>query len=123
MFRNFEQVTSRDLSGMSAAEFDGLHFGAIRLDRHGTVKAYNDWEAALARRDKGTVLGKNFFTDVAPCTDVAAFRGRLDRLALSGDKSYVFDFDFEFPWGKRKVRIRFLVESDDERWVFVTDVT
>lgn len=123
VFKNFEQVTSLDLSKMSSSEFDGMPFGAIRLDHHGIVKAYNRWEANLARRDKEGVLGKNFFTDIAPCTDVAAFRGRLDRLATSGDKSYVFDFDFLFPWGKRKVRIRFLVESNDERWVFVTDVT
>jgi photoactive yellow protein len=121
--RNFEQVSSDDLQGLSAEEFDALPFGAILLDARGIVRAYNRWEAALARREPEAVLGKSFFLDVAPCTDVAAFHGKLDELARSGRGSYVFDFEFAFPWGRRMVRIRFLVESSDERWVFVTDVT
>jgi len=123
VLRNFEQITSQDLEGLSLTDFDTMPFGAILLDRHGVVKTYNRWEANLARRDPSSVLGKNFFTEVAPCTDVAAFRGRLDELANSGEASYVFDFEFKFPWGERRVRIRFLIESADERWVFVTDVS
>jgi photoactive yellow protein len=121
--KNFEHVTSSDLAAMSPDEFDGMAFGVIQLDRHGVIKAYNRWEATLARRSASTVLGRNFFIEVAPCTNVAGFRGHLDRLAATGQGSYVFDFEFLFPWGKRLVRIRFLVESVDERWVFVTDVT
>ncbi len=121
--KNIEQVTSSDLKELSSGEFDNLPFGVIQLDREGMVKTYNRWEATLARRNPDGVLGKNFFLEVAPCTNVASFRGHLDRLAATGQGSYVFDFDFLFPWGKRLVRIRFLVESVDVRWVFVTDVT
>jgi photoactive yellow protein len=121
--KNFEQVSSNDLAAMSPDEFDGLAFGVIQLDRDGVIKAYNRWEATLARRSASTVLGRNFFLEVAPCTNVAGFRGHLDRIAAAGKGAYVFDFEFLFPWGKRLVRIRFLVESVDERWVFVTDVT
>jgi photoactive yellow protein len=120
--KNFEQISSRDLRGMAAGDFDAMPFGAIQLDREGTVLAYNRWEATLARRDPTSVIGKNFFRDIAPCTDVAAFRGRLDALAERGETSYVFDFDFAFPWGRRRVRVRFLIDGD-ARWVFVTDVT
>jgi photoactive yellow protein len=120
MQKNIEQITSSDLAQLNSAEFDALPFGMIRLDRVGTVRAYNVWEAKLARRDPKDVVGQNFFVDVAPCTNVASFRGKLDALAESGENTYIFDYDFKFPWGTRRVRIRFVVESMDERWVLVT---
>ncbi len=58
---------------------------------------------------------------VAPCTDVASFRGRLDALAHKGGGTESFDFDFLFPWGKRSVRIRLLVNRE-ARWVFVSEM-
>lgn len=122
MLKNIEQLTSRDISSMSPAEFDAMPFGMIRLDQAGVVKAYNRWEAQLARRNVNDVVGKNFFTEIAPCTNVAEFRGKLDELVATGGKTYVFDYDFQFPWGTRRVRVRFVVESDDERWVLVTNV-
>jgi photoactive yellow protein len=121
MLKNIEQITSQDISNMSPAEFDAMPFGMIRLDRTGTVKAYNQWEAQLARRKVTDVVGKNFFTEVAPCTNVTEFRGKLDELAKTTDKTYIFDYDFRFPWGTRRVRVRFVVESADERWVLVTN--
>jgi len=120
-FLDFQEPNLKDLRGIPREQFDALPFGVIQLDRDGTVKTYNRWESELARRKVETVIGKNFFRDVAPCTDVAAFRGRLD--ALPPGSSYVFDFEFDFPWGRRAVRVRFHIESADERWVFVTDVT
>jgi photoactive yellow protein len=122
MLTNIEQITSQDLADISPADFDTMPFGMIRLDRHGIVKTFNEWEAKLARRVAQDVIGKNFFKDVAPCTDVADFRGKLDELAASGEKTYIFDYEFLFPWGIRRVRVRFVIESDDERWVLVTNV-
>jgi len=123
MHTNIEQITSQDLADTSPSEFDAMPFGMIRLDREGTVKTYNQWEAKLARRKPQDVIGKNFFTDVAPCTNVAEFRGKLDELAATGNKTYLFDYDFPFPWGTRPVPVRFVVESPDKRWVPGTNVT
>lgn len=117
----FEHVTLTELRGLSSDGFNELAFGAILLDRHGVIRSYNRWESQMARRRPESVIGKNFFLDVAPCTDVSTFRGRFDGMELGS--THVFDFAFDFPWGRRCVRIRFLVESDDDRWVFVTDVT
>lgn len=117
-----ERLTSQDLANMSPAEFDAMPFGMIQLDREGIVKTYNMWESKLARRDPKDVIGKNFFTEVAPCTNVAAFRGKLDELLLTQTKSYIFDYEFSFPWGQRMVRVRFVIESPNERWVLVTNV-
>ncbi len=121
MLSNIEQVTSQDLVQKSAAEFDAMPFGMICLNRAGIVTIFNEWEATIARRAAKDVIGKNFFTDIAPCTDVAEFRGKLEQLAASGEKTYIFDYNFLFPWGNRRVRVRFVIESNDERWVLVTN--
>jgi photoactive yellow protein len=120
---DFERLSSQELLGMTKGAFDSLPFGAIKLDRKGVVREYNHWEAELARRKVASVIGKSFFRDIAPCTDVAAFRGRLDAIRPGDPGPHLIDFTFAFPWGHRAVRIRFLVESEDDRWVFVTDVT
>lgn len=122
MLDPIETLTSQDIAKMSQTEFDSMPFGMIRLDQHGVIKAYNAWEGRLARRDPKEVIGQNFFTDIAPCTNVASFRGKLDELANTHSKGHVFDYKFAFPWGTRKVRVRFVVESPDERWVLVTSV-
>ena len=122
MSDRIERLTAQDLTQLSAAEFDAMPFGMIRLNRQGVIKAYNQWEAALARRSVHEVIGKNFFTDVAPCTNVAEFRGKLEELFQSPTKTHIFDYNFAFPWGVRRVRVRFVVESADECWVLVTNV-
>ena len=62
---------------MSEGELDKLPFGAIQLDRTGIILSYNRTEANLTGRDPRRVIGRNFFTDVAPCTNVKEFAGRF----------------------------------------------
>jgi len=56
---------------------DELPFGAIVIDAKGTILEYNEYERRLAHLERAAVVGKNFFRDVAPCTGVQAFEGRL----------------------------------------------
>lgn len=115
-----EELTGERLARMTAAEFDALPFGAIRLDADGRVVGFNVAEARLARRRPEATLGRLFFEDIAPCTNTEAFRGRLDSLARAGEGTETFDYVFEFPWGIRQVRIRLMVLPDHSRWVFVS---
>ena len=66
------------LNKMSPKDIDKLAFGAIELDKNGIVLKYNAAEGAITGRDPGTVIGKNFFRDVAPCTAKPAFKGVFD---------------------------------------------
>lgn len=111
-----------DLSALSAAEIDSLPFGFIALAPDGTVRKYNRFEADLSRKDPQEVLGKNFFRDVAPCTQVHEFEGRFRELvARPADEipALTFDFEFRFRHGAQKVRIAFL-RSPLESEVIVT---
>ena len=99
-----------DLSALTAAEIDALPFGYIALAPDGTIRKYNRYEADLARKDPQEVLGRSFFREVAPCTQVQEFEGRFRELAsgAAADPSLTFDFEFRFRHGVQKVRIGFV---------------
>jgi photoactive yellow protein len=96
-----------DLSQLSAAEIDARPFGYIGLTPEGTVRKYNRYEADLARRDPQTVLGRNFFREVAPCTQVQEFEGRFRDFAAGriAEPTLSFEFTFAFRHGEQRVRI------------------
>ncbi|HEX6160995.1 MAG TPA: PAS domain-containing protein [Thermoanaerobaculia bacterium] len=107
---------------LTAEELDRLPFGAIQLDPNGFVLAYNHTEELISGRKREDVVGKNFFTDVAPCTRVrkfyGAFQNGVDRKTLNE----VFDFTFRFPGAPRDVRIRMIYSGSPRPavWIFVT---
>ena len=101
---------SEQLIGLSSHEIDQLPFGYIALDAQGSILKYNRYEAELARLDQQSVLGKNFFTEVAPCTQVKEFEGRFREFAAgrTGSTTLSFDFVFKFRHGAQNVRIGFI---------------
>ena len=66
------------LSKMTDAQLNKLAFGAIELDAAGKIIKYNAVEGAITGRDPKAVIGKNFFTEVAPCTNRPEFKGVFD---------------------------------------------
>jgi photoactive yellow protein len=74
-----ESKLTSEIDGLTDDEIDGLPFGAIQLDTDGKILKYNMYEAGMAGLDRGSVIGKNFFSEVAPCTAVQEFYGRFQR--------------------------------------------
>ncbi|MEO1086166.1 MAG: V4R domain-containing protein [Acidobacteriota bacterium] len=111
-----------DLSHLTSASIDSLPFGYIALSPDGTIRKYNRYEADMARKDPAEVLGKNFFRDVAPCTQVRDFEGRFREFVageLGEESTLSFEFVFAFRHGEQRVRIGF-VRSPLEQEVIVT---
>ena len=101
------------LSAIYRKQLDELPFGVIELDENGTVTAYNRAEAALAQTSVEKVLGRNFFTEVAPCTAVKEFEGRFRRFVHSDEKLESFTFTFSFRDGPVGVEI-FMLHCDEQ---------
>lgn len=68
---------SINIDHMSDAEVDSLPIGAIKVTTDGTIIFYNETESKLSGRKAKRVIGKNFFRDVAPCTNMPGFFGRF----------------------------------------------
>ena len=104
---------------MEEGELDALSYGAIQLDGTGKILKYNRRECELSNKEKASVLGRNFFIDVAPCASVPTFYGRfIEALAV---KKLQETFEFEFTsWPVRqRVAVTMLYSSRTETvWIF-----
>jgi photoactive yellow protein len=108
---------------MREEELDNLPFGAIQLDMSGNVLKYNDFESRLAGLKKENAIGKNFFTEVAPCTNVKEFYGRFKDGVEKKRLHEKFRYHFAFKRNPMDVTVT-LFYSDISRsiWVFVRPV-
>jgi len=103
-------------------QLDELPFGAIQLDEDGKVLAFNQHEANLTGRSPKDVIGKNFFEEVAPCTNVQEFAGRFKQGVQSGQLHAVFPYLFDFKMDPRQVWVTlFYSDATGTAWVFVRE--
>jgi photoactive yellow protein len=77
----------------------------------------------LVGRDPLSVRGKNFFTQVAPCTNVVSFAGvYLDGVA-QGQLLEKFEYRFDFKMAPIKVSINLTFRADQQAgWVLVRKI-
>ena len=108
------------LNRMAEKDIDKLAFGAIELDRTGTVLRYNAAEGAITGRNPAAVIGKNFFRDVAPCTSKPAFKGVFDAGVRDGDLNTMFEYVFDYQMKPTKVKVHMKKAlSGGNFWIFV----
>ncbi|MDY7093879.1 MAG: PAS domain-containing protein [Acidobacteriota bacterium] len=120
--KTIDRAVIEEVQSMSEEALDDLPFGAIRLDREGTILAFNDHESQLTGRSRSQVLGKNFFTEVAPCTNVQDFAGRFREGVRQGELHAVFPYLFDFKMKPRNVWVTlFYSRGTDSAWVFVRE--
>ena len=111
-----------NINRMDEQELDTLPFGAIRLDHDGRILSYNAAESKLTGRDKSKVIGRNFFRDVAPCTNVQAFAGRFREGIAKKEMHVIFPYRFDFEMAPRDVTVTlFYSKETDSAWVFVRE--
>jgi photoactive yellow protein len=108
------------MSKMAKGDIDKLAFGAVQLDSKGTIIQYNAAEGQITGRDPKSVIGKNFFTDVAPCTNTKGFRGVFDAGVRAGDLNTMIEYTFDYEMKPTKVKVHMKKALiGDSYWVFV----
>lgn len=108
------------LGTMTEVEINRLAFGAVQLDAAGKILTYNAAEAGITGRAAATVLGKNFFRDVAPCTNSPAFKGVFDEGVKAGNLNTIFEYVFDYNMAPTKVKIHMKkAMSGNSFWIFV----
>ena len=108
------------LRDMSDAQIDDLPFGAIELGPDGTIRRFSAVESEITGRNPEDVIGKNFFRDVAPCTDTPRFRGEFDKGVLAGALETMFEYVFDYEMKPTKVKVHMRKGLiGDSYWVFV----
>jgi len=111
------------MSKLGVGDVDKLAFGAIQLDDAGRILQYNATEGEITGRDPKAVIGKNFFTDVAPCTKTPQFFGRFQEGVKSKDLNVMFEYTFDYNMAPTKVKIHMKrALTGDSNWIFVKRV-
>lgn len=108
------------LSKMKSSDIDKLAFGAVELDAKGTILKYNAVEGAITGRDPKATIGKNFFKEVAPCTNTPRFKGEFDKGIATGNLNVMFEYTFDYEMKPTKVKVHMKKSlTGDSFWVFV----
>ena len=119
---NPQAALLQSIDTFTNAQLDALPFGAIQLDRDGTILQFNEYEANLSNRRAPETVGRNFFRDVAPCTNVREFYGVFQDGVARGSLHESFDYRFEFKPAPRNVRVTlFYSDPTATVWVFVQE--
>lgn len=108
-----------DIYELECRDVDRLAFGLIELDEAGIVQQYNAAESRLSGLDPDDVIGKSFFTEVAPCTKETEFERRWLALRDRGAGRDEFTFVFRFRTGHRIVQIRTVMKPGGNTLVLV----
>jgi photoactive yellow protein len=101
---NLRRLTSQD--EIDFDKLDALPYGIILVDADGTILFYNQEEEEQAGRKRGDVLGKNFFTEVAPCAQVRDFYDQFREAVSKLGVIASFRFHYPLPGRPRDVQIQ-----------------
>ncbi|AYO85042.1 histidine kinase dimerization/phosphoacceptor domain -containing protein [Methylobacterium brachiatum] len=85
-----------DLDVLAPDALDRLDKGVIGLDSDGTVVVFSEGASALSGLSREAVIGRNYFREVMPGTNVPNFRGRF----LSGSRRGALDESFDYVFGR-----------------------
>ncbi len=108
------------LAKMTDAQLNQLAFGAVEVDASGRILKYNATEGAITGRDPRTVIGRNFFTEVAPCTNRAQFKGIFDEGVKKGRFSAIFEYVFDHQMKPTRVQVHMKTSVlGNSYWIFV----
>jgi photoactive yellow protein len=108
---------------MTPDELDRLPFGLIQRDAAGRILNYNAVESRLASIAKQDAIGKQFFTEIAPCTRVQEFYGRFKEGVIRESLDTSFHFHFAFKQNPRDVTVRLLYTRRTRTvWVLISDL-
>lgn len=90
---------------------DELPFGVVGLDAAGRIDRYNRHESTLSGMTPERVIGKHFFTAVAPCMNSPMLAGQLRSAEQQGTAlDDTLDYVLAFRSGPLPARVRLLFD-------------
>ncbi|WP_291132466.1 PAS domain-containing protein [Erythrobacter sp.] len=108
------------LATLSREAADAADFGIVKVDDEGKIELYNKYEAELAGVTPAAAEGRNFFTEIAPCTNNKLFHGRFKSGVEADELDTEFNYTFTYKLRPTNVAIRLKRDKESKsNWVFV----
>ncbi|PEN14582.1 phosphonate transporter [Longibacter salinarum] len=98
---------------------DQTDFGVIKVDDEGIVEFFNQWESDLSGVKKEEAEGRNFFTQVAPCTNNRLFRGRFKKGVRRGELDESFTYTYTYKMRPTLVEVHMYRDEESNNWIIV----
>lgn len=98
---------------------NSVDFGIIQVDDDGTVQFFNKYESDLSGVEPSDAHGKNFFTELAPCSNNRLFRGRFKEGVRKGELDEQFTYTYTYKMRPTLVEVRLCRSDDGRNWIFV----
>jgi photoactive yellow protein len=99
------------LCAANASAYDQAGFGIVAMGLDSVVTSYNRWESQLSGLRPEDVVGRHFFTEVAPCTNNYMVALRYEQTDLDVAVDYVFSYRLR----PVSVRLRLLKSTQQGR--------
>jgi photoactive yellow protein len=106
------------LETADAATLDALPFGVVAMAPNGKVISYNIAESRLSGLTPANVVGRHFFSAVAPCTNNFMVAHRFETEAAIDD---IIDYVFTLRMQPTRVRLRLLKEAGRSHMFLVVE--
>lgn len=103
----------------SDEQLDNAPFGIIKVDDEGVIEFFNQYESDLSGMDPEEVTGRNFFTQVAPCTNNRLFRGRFKKGVRRGELEETFSYTYTYKMRPTLVDIFLYRDEAGNNWITV----
>lgn len=108
------------LEAADDAALNMVPFGVVAMSRDGLVTSYNASESRMSGLSSGNVIGRHFFSAVAPCTNnfMVAYRFETEN-TLDALIDYVFTLRMQ----PTAVRLRLLKQPERQRMYLAVERT
>jgi photoactive yellow protein len=110
---------ARAVEALTLEAVNALPFGAVHLDSDGKVLVFSNAEADLSGYGTRPALGRQFFTEIAPCMNNPSFRGRIDRALAAGKLDIEFSYVGDFNDEEKDLRVRIQSATGGGCWIFI----
>ncbi len=108
-----------NIESYSPEQIDDLDFGVIRLDDEGKILYYSRYESEFSGVAKNEAMGKNFFYEVAPCTNNRLFLGSFQRGVEQGSLKIMFFYTFTYRMKPTYVKVFLFKRKAGDNWIFI----
>lgn len=98
---------------------DEAPFGIVKVDDDGVVQFYNRYESELAGVAPEDAVGRNFFTQLAPCSSNRLFHGRFKKGVRKGTLDERFTYTFTYKMSPTLVQVRMYTDQEGHNWVMI----
>lgn len=114
-----EEGLGEALRDMPAEALNDAPFGIVRVDDDGVVEFYNEYESNLSGVDPDDAEGRNFFTELAPCSNNRIFQGRFKKGMRHGELDERFTYTFTYKMKPTLVDVHMYRDETGQNWIMI----